>query len=582
MINATDHEPGGFEAIRAAILHSDLVLALLIAESARNSRYVLEELVIAREWNIPIVAVIPKGMKESLPWFVDRNAIEVDVDGGTHRYDTDKIADMLNRFVEAHLKRDRHYLPKRQIRGHSQSILSTIDVAKSASPSLEFQLKGIASVTQAACDIALPLAQKNKEYRQNLGMDHGFLMEAAAGFSTAHKIYAVSYDAVSKFWSSKTQAATAQKYLESQTQRTRRLFVFSDAREAHRLRHVLAAHHRQYGAEDVGDDRGGVFLCSDVNYFSKVVQAFLKGEVYENRRQEIEQRDFRDSDFGILAYTGSGTGPTEYWHLQLTGAQFTRNLLGNTLTGHFKSVTEVFDDFTNNIKPGQFDAHEYGVLRWRNAFGDSKKNALWENALKKLFRREDLPTDDDSVPSGRVLHMVFFHKTKAGKEYRDQLLQTLHDQAEKIRGTTGDSEEKLVEDLYFSISTEKLAGLEVRDRRFGGRIRIDPWFVEQYPVALFITFKSFENLREYYQNENHSEARQAIWSALDSQIRDCYAKANALPRGSKERRFFYECAEAYAGSWMLRVDLQEYQNISMIVRNDPLPHGWDKIGRPGF
>jgi hypothetical protein len=550
------------------VAESDLLVALL-SKRARESYVVREELSVAREWVVPILAVYPDLPQSEIPPQVrNANRISLDLDSPERNFTDTLVAEVKKRVVEIRAN-NLYFAEKRAIRLASRKITATLRELPQRSPSLDFQLRGIKDPSEAAADEAERQVHRKVGQADSLSVDNSFLIRALPSFSTAEKIYAVSHDLVSRFWGSGIQAESAQKYLTSQTgTRICRLFVFSDPWSAHNLRHVLAAHHRQYGSRDPGGEAGGVFLCPEPVYRTQLVPEFLKGE--RGVRRDKLAGEFETTDFGILEYTAdprsAAAGRSEYYKLQLTGPQFLRTYLGERLEAYQQQVIDVFERL-RLCTPGHAE-RQSGVLRWADEFATD--NGRWAQALMGLFPGGG---DRTSPAAGRVIHMVFFHRSVD----RNQLMKAFHDQYAKIRVSSGTQRAPLVEDLFFSINTRDMLGRDILDGQFRGKLNIDRWFVEQYPFALFTTLRSVADLIRHYESVPHSEARESILRALDPRIGKCYSKIHASTDPA-ERKFYYESAEAYASALMHRIDYQQHDDISMIVdMMAPHDEGWREL-----
>jgi hypothetical protein len=274
------------------------------------------------------------------------------------------------------------------------------------------------------------------------------------------------------------------------------------------------------------------------------------------------------ADFGLLQYTDGKT--TEYWWLTLAGTTFTRRPLGSSATGHMLLVSTVLTEFAKTILPGQFDTKGAGVLRWHDSFAENDRE--WEGALSQLFRK---PKEANLPKPGRVLHLVFFHKDVP----QDHLLKVLHSQAERIKSGEHGMDKQLVDDLYFAFSSEDLKKMQatVTDGCYEGKLQINSWFIEQWPLALISTMDGVADLKKYYMSSPHSEARETILSAIDDDIREIYKKLKTIT-DPVERQREYGNIEARASLKMHRMDLHEYLDVSTIVQHTrPLDNGWYKL-----
>src|SRR5262245_38130890 len=98
------------------------------------------------------------------------------------------------------------------------------------------------------------------EYTIDLSIEKNYLLRACPLFKSAQSVYAFSLDQVSTFWTNEKNRPLIHEYLDSQPVDTRRIFVFSSAREANQYRKIIQENYNRYG------DGGGVFICSLGSY----------------------------------------------------------------------------------------------------------------------------------------------------------------------------------------------------------------------------------------------------------------------------------------------------------------------------
>jgi hypothetical protein len=553
--------------LRGHLYDSDIVVALL-TDAALESREVFEELIVAHEWQIPIVPVVAKRNLPELPWFLgDVERIEQDLDAPdrSQAHDVGKnIIELVNRIITSS-DRDR-LRTERRIRDKVRSIGQHLSrMTQDHTVSADIRLSAIQEVLNAAEAEVELLSSKKHRYLQNLSVESNFLIRALPSFSKADRIYAVSVDFRSTFWSRPDQFEHAKNYLVKQRRTTRRLFSFSHAKSAHNLRNILAAHHRRYGTNRQGDDqRGGVFLCTEQQYYGSFIESILEGET-RTKQSELAVK-FREVDFGILVFERGGK--REYRELTLSNSIFTSEEVGDQLAGYQQRVIDQFEALMH-IRPGEFDPTHH-ILRWHDKFATDLK--AWERILKELFFSKDKKR---KTRYGTIYHLVFFSKSVD----RDRLLGEITRFARDLEETTGEvsteAEDKEAE-IWFGEHTEDLKNLVVTDSLFGGEILIDRWFVEQYPYCLIKKVRNVNELRLHYESESHSEARQAIFSVFDGRVIKAYTRARSSSTPS-EKKDHYESAEAHACRFIVRVDLQECEDIGMIVQGKSIDHGWANL-----
>jgi hypothetical protein len=275
--------------ISKAIWETDLMVPIL-TPSAITSNWVITELVRADERGVAIMPVIEKKQLPKLPLFlINHSRVEyVDKAFGLERRILEKIL-AWRKHIEL---KDVSFIQKRAIRQQIGVLQRWVqnrcegEDGKELRPLQLTLTETILSATTVEVD-----AVKSLTYRQNIGREREFVIRAKPVFARASEILATSLDTVSTFWHNRELQLHTGDYLDAQSKEgTCRLFVFSNADNAHKYGNLLAAHYRRYGMTG-----GGVFVCSLGAYRHRILPKIAE--------QDHAGR-LLSTDFALLTYSG--------------------------------------------------------------------------------------------------------------------------------------------------------------------------------------------------------------------------------------------------------------------------------------
>jgi hypothetical protein len=536
--------------IHDEMLGCDAILVLLTKGSSRSVE-VREEIVLANEWNMHFLVARHRDMPAAgVPHFLHDHAstLVFEPARGTIDRFLEKLREQVETFHQGYMRDDDvGRSPKAIIREIYNKLRQISCLIAQSDKTQRFKLKVIEEVLQETKEEVRNLS--GEDYKQDLSLEKTFIVRAGPIFNSAKAVYATSIDAVSKFWISREQESNAQVYTRKQPKSTKRLFVFSNPKNAHQYRNVLAAHHKRYGA------KGGVFMCSF--------------EQYEKLMNTVVAKDyslrFLKRDFGILVFEGDKPDQQEVYEAKLSDTRLELERKWNhASTDYIVKIQEAFEKFADR------DSHEYAdtykISRWQDVY--SKDDAEWKNALRWMFQLDESSSGGSAVGFGDVYHLVFF-----GDDVRDaDLTRAITSEISTLTAMwKKDGSRKLVKEVWFGSRTGESAIRAIKpiDLRFEGEIQVDNQF-NNMPYCFLLRFENIEDLVEYYGKMAHSEAREVIFRALDpgGTMNELY-DALRTTRDKTTRAAVYKAIEAYAGRYMFRADYLEHNDLDLIMKIKP-------------
>jgi len=377
---------------------------------------------------------------------------------------------------------------------------------------------------------------KGEEYKIDVGAEKNFLIRARSIFENADEIYAVSIDSVSTFWTDNKNKQLAESYIKAQPDNTVRLFVFTSPKTANLYRQILQANHNSYG------NQGRVLLCS-LHSYRNLMAKFGGASNAENHM---------DKDFGILLYRKRESSKNYFKveafldHSELSfrniDSSSTKKFNYDGLLDHFRKLKELgFNDYSDEET---INSEKIIIKRWNYAC--VMDDSLWEEELRKLFPEERY---------GDVYHFVFFKR-------RDDILE---ERVREVRNTLSrDRETMKIKSIWFGKKTEVKS--PVADFQYGS-LKVG----NDFEYVLFMSFKSYEDLRVYYANEKHSRLRKNLYKQLDKSLELLYGYVDEIKgkNSDKGKEIFETTIEGIVSNHMSRHDFVDKEDIRSIAHERP-------------
>ncbi|MFI4855488.1 MAG: hypothetical protein ACIAQF_10995, partial [Phycisphaerales bacterium JB065] len=378
-----------------------------------------------------------------------------------------------------------------------------------------------------------------EDYSENLSTGAQFLVRARKIFQPAESVLAVSVDAVSTFWTDFKNRSAAYQYLQSQSENTKRLFVFHSADAAHNYGRILDEHNKKYG---------NVFVTTLEHY-----RRFLKEWGAPEDVLTIKK------DFAILDYAGGSSGKSASLLATLDDHKlFFKRLAGFdgiTGGGWVERFRSQFDRMSM-LDPSCLDSNKT-ILRWSHLFWNNK---LWPDRLRELFG-DDRKSD--------VFHLVFF-KGGSADESRVEKLNKVYSALRK-RQRNGWKDRFGMLDVWIG-RREHWAAPPI-DGRLGGEISVDAG--PEFEFVIIMKFSSREGLREYYQDKEHSKLREQLYTSFDDRLKVLYevglpgTRQPDSPEAEHQRKLVYECIESLAIRTIERFDFRDDRSIDQMTEEEP-------------
>jgi hypothetical protein len=369
----------------------------------------------------------------------------------------------------------------------------------------------------------------------DVSRDASYLRHAVPIFGHAQSIIAICIASVSRFWTDSELGEATGDYLKDQkesAQSIRRLFVFKSAGELNDFKEVLRVHHKMYGFKR---PTNGVFLSSLHGYanFMSLVGT------------DADSLNLSE-DFGILGFSDS----SERMHAVLSPTMFR---ISNPVNGEgrFDRDTRIIQYFDrlNALNFGECDSRT-GIVRWDPEWMEVSGGEKFASRLKNMFR----------AAASRVRHVVTIRPECCNDEierYIEKLVGWLRTNSGELRITSVSMAKRCKE-------------VQPIDGRYGGRLTVQ----RDFEFAITMIFEDVDALRHYYQHEEHSLQRQALYCALcpemeaefDS-VRDAQGKGEAgvvdMFRTIEEK--------VAAKSLVRRYDVWDDEPVSSIVSRQGKP-----------
>jgi TIR domain len=376
----------------------------------------------------------------------------------------------------------------------------------------------------------------NMTYNHDISLGRSFVIRAAAIFRPAKQVWAVSLDSASSFWLSENTKKLALEYTEVQPKTTYRLFVFSSPMALLAHRWVLCEHFRQYGGN-------GRVLMTSRDHWKSYLEDNCHGEDFVPSLSE---------DFGILYYKLNDTPLM---------ARLSRENLSFEECASMEFARTIERDFAGDITT---DAHSDGdthVIRttndqrsfwvWRHEYGNMSNSTPWHRCVSDMF---DEDVDFSPTYNSSVMHKVFFAPDSARLASRPLESRAHGDFQEFMKKVINDllklessKNEKLVQSIWFGLAVPE-ADVEANDPIHQNRLLIDP---SVWKYCLSMSFRNQAELKEFYENTQHSKIRRRIYEFLDPSVAALYSTI-AKPPDPDSR--VGEAIERIMRRYMVRMD----------------------------
>lgn len=388
-------------------------------------------------------------------------------------------------------------------------------------------------------------------YGQDISVDQSFITRATSIFGPAGRIFAISIDNYSAFWTKPSLISQAQDYTALQPDKTFRLFVFSSPRALLEHRHVLQAHHDAYGtsaAEEAAHQFKGRVLFTtraqwDAYFASISAEAALSGEeVPDGDAISFWTQAHSSADFGILEY------------LPLFEPIYYKATLDRDRLRFGNSPLSTIDlKFMQALKaPMEGDRLEFpgGLLtayRWRDDF--STDDQRWFAAVAAAFAKEPL---EGEIRDRAIMHLVLFSRDltqSAGEDAKAF--------AQRMRAVVGDlldirkGQRTLVKDLWYGTTGDLTARHE--DPTHKAKLRLENSVSSQYPHCLALSFASQADLDDYYKDPRHATARRRLYRAFSSEVGELIDSIDGASTDAEKRRLG-DALEVLVSRHMVRLD----------------------------
>jgi len=367
----------------------------------------------------------------------------------------------------------------------------------------------------------------SERYQTNLSHGQSFLLRASALFGKASIICAISLDTVSTFWTNPSNRAEAREYLRHQAPdgEAMRLFVFSNADNAHNYAEVLDAHEASYK---------NVFVCSMQTY----------QQILESISANCSPEQLRNRDFAVLQYDDKNISKNLFAELDEKSLEYKEIDLDHPSEINYRAFMRLFESY-KILRLGQLEENSK-VLRWQQGFWRDREK--WVEVLKQMFDERE----------SDILHIVAF---KIKGKSKEQLREMLAEIKRKIlinpqHGISSMKTKYGIENVWFG--RRKL--FEVRDHMHGGHIKMSSSNIN--PHILILRFTNQDGLKRFYEDREHADLRRKLYESFDNKFKILYEATQKGDLSSEENRAIAgEFIESMASDYICRYD---YHNDEMI------------------
>jgi hypothetical protein len=372
-----------------------------------------------------------------------------------------------------------------------------------------------------------------KAYAVNVGIEKNFLVRARSIFENATRVWAVSLDTVSTFWTDERNRALAQMYIKTQPTNTLRLFVFSSPKEANRYRYILQASHNAYGSE------GGVFVCSTTSYKSLLRRCGAADDGPSYWRQ----------DFAILEQRAHAEGESVTIEALLDQSELRFRPVDVRTVGrlNYTLFQELFEELRALPTGGTYrDAvgqDRTTIKRWNPRC--TLDVSVWRDELKELF-----PEDSSSD----VQHFIFLRDSDGKVE----------DALTLVKGALRRHRKRLgIKSVWLGRRCDRHVGTDSLHR---ARLKI----TEEYDLVLAVKFETIHDLMSYYSDHDHAEFRRKLYRRLDRGVDlICILLEQIELSESRKTALFEDVVEELGARHLVRYDFVEREDIDSIVEEPP-------------
>jgi hypothetical protein len=343
-------------------------------------------------------------------------------------------------------------------------------------------------------------------YEIPLRWEFDFLNRVIALYEGATAVHAVTLSSISRFWISEDDRDGIIDYLQCQRgKEIYRLFVFATPFDLFRYEEVLQANYESYGKS------GGLFVTSLQAYQTEILPAICD----RSQIDQLLQQDFGVWDYGKVSILAT---------------------LDQEQTLEFEKIEHALP---KGIR----------VAPFKESFRGGQHVVAWtrDTSITDVFHQ--LFGEHDQV--GMVLHIVLLKHADDGiLDEISAVMLGLDEIREKARAS-GSTLNFCDPEPWWGINVQKLNGGTVfTDPQSGGRLTCDA----EYKYALVIRLPSLDDLRAWYQFEDHSTIRREVYCKLMGSIEAAYVKLNGLLALDRARCFDQIEGEIINSGYLRRMD----------------------------
>jgi len=519
-------------AVRGKQLHKEIsklvnqshIIVPIITKDWLKSNETRDELVRAHERRKYIICFLASEDIEDyneLPFYL-RDALRIQFNSNDLDLKIRELCDAIDNFSETW---------KREVFDHIRVLGDYLDNYVDGEP---YKIDHLSEAIKKARGEVSQIVHKNL-FKRRISYEDNFLRTAIPYYKAAKTISAVSIADISTFWEDPDVHDSVDNYLQLQSsdeQTVVRLFVFKNPVKANSFKNILQANYRAYGKNG-----GGVFLCSYKSY-KKLLPDISTDRAF--------LRSIDGRDFGVLTYNFDN--PKRILSAILDAQELVFEKLSPE-EGSYNSF-ESFSLYLNSllrIPEGEF---QHNCLRWSNDF--YKDQVLLSEGLKNVFPDE----------SGPILHLLMIDSSNQNHTELKNFLHSIKSKFEKNK------DQLKIVNIWLRERTSVFAS----DGRFNGTIKLN----ETYDFVLGIEFNNENALNDYYRHKMHSIEREKLYCILNPELGVQFEMLNDL-QGQKhtngQRRSIYEQIELDISPFLIRLDVQQYDNIENIVNIKGIPFG---------
>jgi serine/threonine protein kinase len=359
-------------------------------------------------------------------------------------------------------------------------------------------------------------------YEFDIGTEKNFLLRATPLFENAHKVYAISLDTISSFWT-KSERQSVRIYIERQPINTIRLFVFKTPKRAHQYSKILDANDRWYGSSAAGNKGSGMVLVSSFESYQNFLSSYT----------DLNLGEYQEKDFGLLNYGDYFIEAT----LDISQLRFREQT--NHRETKFKRMIEKLDELLM-LQEGEMDPITK-FLKWSPSFLNNRE--LWAEKLSKMFE----------MRAGREYYHLVFFAPSVGQQIVVETKRRLIEKRKELG----------LDDVW--VGTRQRAN--VADGEFGGLI--DTGKDDEWNRILIMRFQGKDDMVKFYHHPIHSKIRKFAFSNFNNQLDNLY-KQLLEEKDNFKRLELYHHIEREAKQFMERRDYVDAEDIYDLVKHEPI------------